>query len=497
MGLIGLFLLIGAWPALKSAGLELPHRAEWLPETGDLRRRVAALGHHPRRRSSPWSSRVPIGFGAALFISEYAPRSLKSPLVTLVDLMAAVPSIVYAMWALFFLQDTLLHGRPVAVGHFGAGCLPFLRVDSAGLALVVHVVGVHRRHRRRRRRAPDRDLDHARGLLAGSDRRARRAHRPRRHPVGDDPHGRDPLRPRRDRRRHHARPRSCTRRDDRGLRDHLADASTFTTAPARRAARTRSPRTSPRATPSRAVSPCPVCSVRAWCCSCSRWSSTPLAGVVVEPLALRRRDGDLRCRTARHSETERVAQPGGAGRAPPSRPPPSAVRIGGADPELVIHVVSAGLRCAAALVWLVYERLLPMSGAIGFWLCWYVVVPGRCSPPSARPTLDRVAVIDRLVGALVTTAGLVLVACLAGIVVFTAVRGMDGAGPPELLHPDHGVHRSEAPLDQGGIFAAIVGTLEQVAISVVLSVPLGSPPPSTSARCAASWPGSSAPSSRR
>ena len=56
---------------------------------------------------------------------------------------------------------------------------------------------------------------------------------------------------------------------------------------------------------------------------------------------------------------------------------------------------------ALALVWLVYERLLPMTGAIGFWLCWYVVVPRPCSPAVSATTLDRVAVIDRLVGALV------------------------------------------------------------------------------------------------
>jgi len=72
---------------------------------------------------------VPLGFGAALFISEYAPRSLKSSLVTLVDLMAAVPSIVYAMWALFFLQGHMLQVSQWLSVHFGS-VLPFLRVDT-------------------------------------------------------------------------------------------------------------------------------------------------------------------------------------------------------------------------------------------------------------------------------------------------------------------------------------------------------------------------------
>ena len=128
MGLIGFFLLIGAWPALHSQGFHFLTRTDWLPETGTFG--IASL---------LWGTilvglialavAVPVGFGAALFISEYAPRSLERPLVTLVDLMAAVPSIVYAMWALFFLQAHLLTIAQWLSVHFGA-ILPFLRVDT-------------------------------------------------------------------------------------------------------------------------------------------------------------------------------------------------------------------------------------------------------------------------------------------------------------------------------------------------------------------------------
>jgi len=128
MGLIGVFLLIGAWPALKSQGFHFLIRTDWLPETGSFG--IASL---------LWGTilvglfalcvAVPLGFGAALFISEYAPRSLKSSLVTLVDLMAAVPSIVYAMWALFFLQGHMLEIAQWLSVHFGT-VLPFLRVHT-------------------------------------------------------------------------------------------------------------------------------------------------------------------------------------------------------------------------------------------------------------------------------------------------------------------------------------------------------------------------------
>jgi phosphate transport system permease protein len=128
MGLIGAFLLIGAWPALKSQGLGFLTQSQWLPETGTFG--IASL---------LWGTilvglialavAVPVGFGAALFISEYAPAGLKRPLVTLVDLMAAVPSIVYAMWALFFLQAHLLSVAQWLSVHLGP-VLPFLRVGT-------------------------------------------------------------------------------------------------------------------------------------------------------------------------------------------------------------------------------------------------------------------------------------------------------------------------------------------------------------------------------
>jgi phosphate transport system permease protein len=147
------------------------------------------------------------------------------------------------------------------------------------------------------------------------------------------------------------------------------------------------------------------------------------------------------------------------------------VRLGGADPELVSHVVGAAAG-ALSLDWLIFERLVPMTGAIGFWLCWYALFLGLLAAISAT-TLDRVGVVDRLVGALVTTAGLILVACLAGIVLFTLARGKQALSHVNFYTQTTAFIGPEEPLDKGGIVAAMVGTLEQVAISVACSVPLG------------------------
>ncbi len=152
------------------------------------------------------------------------------------------------------------------------------------------------------------------------------------------------------------------------------------------------------------------------------------------------------------------------------RRPPRKVRIGGADPELVTHIVGAVVG-ALGLTWMIYERLLPMTGAIGFWICWYAAFLMLFAAMSAT-TLDRVGVTDRLVGALVTTAGVILVACLVGIVVFTFMRGKEALSHWNFYTQTTAYIGPEAPLDKGGIVAAMVGTLEQVAISVLLSVPL-------------------------
>ena len=132
MGLIGLFLTVRAWPALEETKLGFLTENQWLPETGQFG--IASL---------LWGTvlialfalavAVPIAFGAALFISEYAPRSLKKLLITLTDLMAAVPAVIYAMWGFFWLQGNLIGVAKFLSDTFGP-VLPFLRVDDPSTA---------------------------------------------------------------------------------------------------------------------------------------------------------------------------------------------------------------------------------------------------------------------------------------------------------------------------------------------------------------------------
>jgi phosphate transport system permease protein len=68
---------------------------------------------------------VPCAIVAALFISEYAPHVLKRPLIALIDLMAAIPSIVYGLWGVFFFMPEVLGFSRWLTDHVGPFFPPF------------------------------------------------------------------------------------------------------------------------------------------------------------------------------------------------------------------------------------------------------------------------------------------------------------------------------------------------------------------------------------
>jgi phosphate transport system permease protein len=127
MGLIGLFLFIKAWPALKLAGLSFFTTSQWLPDTGEFGVASVLEGTIVVAVIAMMIS-LPIGFGAAIFISEYAPARIKRPLVSLIDLMAAVPSIVYALWGFALIQPLLIGPARWMAKYLDF--IPFLRVDQ-------------------------------------------------------------------------------------------------------------------------------------------------------------------------------------------------------------------------------------------------------------------------------------------------------------------------------------------------------------------------------
>ena len=67
---------------------------------------------------------VPTGFGIALFLTELCPAWLKRPIGIAIELLAAVPSIIFGIWGLFVLAPILQrHMQPWLIEHLGAASL--------------------------------------------------------------------------------------------------------------------------------------------------------------------------------------------------------------------------------------------------------------------------------------------------------------------------------------------------------------------------------------
>ncbi len=74
---------------------------------------------------------VPVSFGIAIFLTELSPNWLKRPLGTAIELLAAIPSIIYGMWGLFvFAPIFQTHLQPMLIGAFSG--IPLLNSLFAG-----------------------------------------------------------------------------------------------------------------------------------------------------------------------------------------------------------------------------------------------------------------------------------------------------------------------------------------------------------------------------
>ena len=100
---VGSFLAYRAGQALHKAGWSFLPTQAWNPDGGGFGIAAVLVGTILIALVAIVVA-VPLALGAALYISEYAPRRIQRGLVSLIDLMAAVPSIVYGLWGFFFLE---------------------------------------------------------------------------------------------------------------------------------------------------------------------------------------------------------------------------------------------------------------------------------------------------------------------------------------------------------------------------------------------------------
>jgi phosphate transport system permease protein len=109
----------GAAPALHRFGWGFLSSTAWNPVTNEFGALVAIVGTLVTSAIALLIA-VPVSFGIALFITELAPAWLKRPIGTAIELLAAVPSIIYGMWGLFILAPLLAdHVQPWLTDHLG------------------------------------------------------------------------------------------------------------------------------------------------------------------------------------------------------------------------------------------------------------------------------------------------------------------------------------------------------------------------------------------
>lgn len=125
---VGFFLALRGGEALSVAGFSFLTTQEWSPETRTFGIAAVLSGTITIALVAMVFS-VPLATGTALLISEVIPPRMRSILISLVDLMAAVPSVVYGLWGLFFLQQNVI---PVAqwISYY-FGWIPIFAVTDA------------------------------------------------------------------------------------------------------------------------------------------------------------------------------------------------------------------------------------------------------------------------------------------------------------------------------------------------------------------------------
>jgi phosphate transport system permease protein len=103
-----LALCYGGWPALKTFQFAFLTREVWNPVTEQFGALAALYGTLITSLVAMLIA-VPLAFGVAVFLTETCPLWLRGPIATCVELLAAVPSIVYGIWGLFVLAPILQH----------------------------------------------------------------------------------------------------------------------------------------------------------------------------------------------------------------------------------------------------------------------------------------------------------------------------------------------------------------------------------------------------
>ncbi len=154
LSLIGFFLIYNGFEAIRNAGLGFLTGFDWVDAVPE-NEQPASYGIGAMLYGTIVTGilallmGVPIAVGTALFLSYYAPEWLKKPMVVVVDVMAAIPSIVYGLWGFFVLMPHAEYWAKLIHKYFGF--IPFFDMPApvytrspfiAGLVLAIMITPI-------------------------------------------------------------------------------------------------------------------------------------------------------------------------------------------------------------------------------------------------------------------------------------------------------------------------------------------------------------------
>jgi phosphate transport system permease protein len=148
---ITLLIVVDSWPALTTFGLSYFTTTEWDPVKLVFGAAAYVYGTLVTTIIAVLLA-APVAVGAAIYLTEFAPRAIRAPVAFTIELLAYIPSIVYGLWAIFVmvpvmrstiepgLQATLGH-IPV-VGHLFSGTPVGFDLLSGGVVLAIMILPI-------------------------------------------------------------------------------------------------------------------------------------------------------------------------------------------------------------------------------------------------------------------------------------------------------------------------------------------------------------------
>jgi phosphate transport system permease protein len=151
LALLGIIasLFMNAWPAFQKFGFDFIWRVEWDINNDEFGAAIAIVGTLASAAIALLLA-VPLAFGIALFLTETCPVWLRRPLGTAIELLAAVPSIIYGMFGLFIFAPLFAdYGQPAMqnvlgklplIGPFFGGAMNGIGILAAGIVLAFMIL---------------------------------------------------------------------------------------------------------------------------------------------------------------------------------------------------------------------------------------------------------------------------------------------------------------------------------------------------------------------